>query len=53
MRRIFPFKYQLIAKESSLFQWSQERCATGTLVQQRKQIFEKGYGILCDNLERC
>ena len=23
------------------------------LVQQRKQIFEKAYGIRCDNLERC
>ena len=35
-----------------LFQWSQERCVTGTLVQWRKEIFEKGYGIRCDNLER-
>ena len=35
-----------------LFQWSQGRCATGTLVQRRKQIFENGYVIRCDNLER-
>ena len=48
----FPFKYQLITKTIEFISMVPKKCATGTLVQQRKQIFEKSYGIHCDNLER-
>ena len=53
MRRTFSFKYQLIAKTIEFISMVPRKMCNENAYTWRKQNFKKGYGIRCDNLERC